>query len=72
MRTGRCPKCGGKDVATTHYSLYLGSGVSGPTIDLYACNDCRYVEQYLRDSVESRVAVLDTWRWVNADGGPFR
>lgn len=72
MRNGRCPKCNGKRIATTSYALYLGAGVSGPTIDLYACADCRYLEQYLRDSVESRVAVLDSWRWLNAEEGPFR
>ena len=72
MRTGRCPKCGGHRVATTAYPLYLGAGIAGPTLDLYACADCRYVEQYLRDSVESRVALLPSWRWVRADDGPFR
>ncbi len=72
MRNGRCEKCGGDRVATTSYALYLGAGVAGPTIDLYACADCRYIEQYMRDSVETRVAVLDSWRWVKPDEGPFR
>jgi predicted nucleic-acid-binding Zn-ribbon protein len=72
MHTGRCPKCDGSRVATTSYTLYLGGGVSGPSIHLYACADCRYVEQYLADSVEARVSVLDSWRWVFPDEGPFR
>lgn len=72
MQDGRCPKCGGNRIATTSYALYLGGGVAGPTLDLYACADCRYVEQYMRDSVEARVALLDTWKWVKADQGPFR
>jgi hypothetical protein len=72
MQSGTCPKCNGKRIAQTDYTLYLGAGVSGPTIDLYACADCKYVEQYLRGSVESRVAVLDKWQWVRTDEGPFR
>lgn len=72
MRTGRCPKCEGTRIATTSYVIYLGAGLSGPTVDLYACADCRLIEQYLRDAVESRVAVLDSWRWFRPDEGPFR
>lgn len=72
MQDGRCPKCGGGRIATTSYALYLGAGVTGPTLDLFACADCRYVEQYMHDSVEARVAVLDSWRWVKPDDGPFR
>jgi len=72
MRTGRCPKCGATRIATTSYAVYLGAGVTGPTLDLYACADCRYVEQYMRDPVESRVAVLDSWRWLRKDDAPFR
>ena len=72
MRTGKCPKCGNHRIATTHFALYLGGGVTGPTIDLFACADCRYVEQYMRDSVDARVSVLDAWRWVKPEEGPFR
>jgi predicted nucleic-acid-binding Zn-ribbon protein len=72
MRTGRCPKCNSNRIASTEFTLYLGAGVSGPTIDLFACADCRYVEQYLRDSVDARVAVLDAWKWIKPDEGPFR
>ncbi|MEZ4335831.1 MAG: hypothetical protein R3B82_04310 [Sandaracinaceae bacterium] len=53
--------------------LYLGAGVSGPTIELYVCADCRYCEQYMVGSVEERVQVLDAWKWVRPeDRGPFR
>lgn len=72
MRNGRCPKCGGNRVARTEFVVYMGAGVSGPTIELFACAQCRFCEHYLRGSVEERVAVLDTWTWVGPDGGPFR
>ncbi|MBX3270366.1 MAG: hypothetical protein KF729_08890 [Sandaracinaceae bacterium] len=73
MKDGHCPKCEGLRIATTRYTLYLGAGVSGPTMDLYACADCRYVEQYMAGSVEEKVLVLDSWRWVQREGeGPFR
>ena len=72
MQTGRCPKCGGSRIATSRYALYLGAGVNGPNLALYACADCRYTEQYMLESVEDRVAVLDRWTWVNPDTGPFR
>lgn len=72
MRTGKCPKCSSNRVAVTQFTVYLGAGISGPTIDLYACADCRYVEQYIRDSVDERVAVLDTWKWVSPEKSPFR
>ena len=72
MRTGRCPKCSGSRIATTKYAMYLGAGVSGPSLLLYACADCRFVEQYMVDSVEDRVAVLDNWSWVSPEKGPFR
>ena len=48
MRSGTCPKCAGKRIATSSFSLYLGGGISGPTIDLFACGDCRYLAQVLQ------------------------
>lgn len=72
MRNGRCPKCGGNRVARTEFVVYMGAGVSGPTIELFVCAGCRFLEQYLKGSVEERVQVLDTWHWVGPDGGPFR
>lgn len=73
MKNGRCPKCKASRVGTTEFTLYLGAGVVGPQIQLYACAECRYVESYLKDSVEERVQVLDSWSWVTPDdGGPFR
>lgn len=73
MKDGRCPKCEHTRIATTRFVVYLGAGVSGPTIDLYVCADCRYCEHYMVGSVEERVNVLDSWKWVRpADRGPFR
>ena len=72
MQTGQCPKCEGRRVAKTHYVLYLGAGVAGPSFDLYVCADCRYAEHYMREPVEDRVKVLDRWSWVTPDEGPFR
>lgn len=72
MQDGRCPKCGGQRIGTTRFTQYLGAGVSGPSFQLYACADCRYSEQYIVDSVESRVNVLDSWSWVKTEKGPFR
>ena len=73
MRNGRCPKCGAGQVARTEFTVYMGAGVSGPTVELFACADCRYCEHYLVDSVKERVQVLDSWTWVRPDeGGPFR
>ncbi|MGE0790892.1 MAG: hypothetical protein AB7S26_34780 [Sandaracinaceae bacterium] len=73
MKTGRCPKCSSNRIATTQFTLYLGAGIVGPVLELYACADCRYVETYLKDSVEERVQVLDSWSWVQKpEGGPFR
>ncbi|MEC7519545.1 MAG: hypothetical protein VYE22_06765 [Myxococcota bacterium] len=72
MRSGRCPKCEGQKIATTKYAQYLGAGVSGPTFRLFACADCRYTEQYLEEPVEQRVKVLDSWRWLKDEKGPFR
>jgi len=73
MKSGRCSKCSSDRVARTEFTLYLGAGVVGPVIELYACADCRYVEQYLKDSVQERVQILDRWKWVKPDeGGPFR
>ena len=73
MKDGRCPKCEGGRIATTRYSLYFGAGVSGPTVDLFACADCRYTEHYMGGSVEEKVLVLDAGRWVQREGeGPFR
>lgn len=72
MQSGRCPKCSSARIATTRYTQYLGVGLSGPTFQLYACAECRYTEQYMVDSVESRVSVLDTWSWVKPKEGPFR
>ncbi|MBZ0115449.1 MAG: hypothetical protein IT378_19120 [Sandaracinaceae bacterium] len=72
MRHGRCPKCGGGRIATTELTLYLGAGVSGPTIELYACADCRFVEQYVKNDVVQLVSVLDAWKWVQPRSGPFR
>jgi predicted nucleic-acid-binding Zn-ribbon protein len=72
MRTGRCPKCNSERIAVTKYTLYLGAGVSGPRMALYACAACRYAENYLEDSVEERVQILDSWRWVKPTEGPFR
>ena len=72
MKSGRCPKCNGVRVAVTRYTLYLGAGVAGPKLALYACADCRFSEQYLDEPVEDRVAVLDRWSWVKPEEGPFR
>lgn len=72
MKEGRCPKCSSSKVATTEFTLYLGAGVVGPRMQMYACADCHYVETYIRDSVEERVQILDSWRWVKPDDGPFR
>lgn len=72
MQSGRCPKCGSNRIAKTRFAQYLGAGVSGPTIDLYACAECRFTEQYMAEPVESRVAVLDAWSWVQPEEGPFR
>jgi predicted nucleic-acid-binding Zn-ribbon protein len=72
MQSGRCPKCSGVRIATSRYALYLGGGVTGPQLALYACADCRYTEQYMVESVENRVAVLDSWSWVQPEKGPFR
>lgn len=72
MQKGRCPKCGGSKIGVTRFTLYLGAGVSGPTMRLFACADCRFTEQYIVDEVESRVAVLDSWSWLQPEKGPFR
>jgi len=73
MRNGRCPKCEGDEIARTEYTLYIGAGFSGPTLELLACADCRYVEQYLVGSVREKVSVLDAWTWVKKrEEGPFR
>jgi hypothetical protein len=72
MKSGRCPKCGGGRIATSEYAMYLGNGISGPSISLYACADCRYLEQYVKEDIEQRVKVLDSWRWLVKDDGPFR
>ncbi len=73
MKDGRCPKCEGSRIATTRFVVYMGAGVSGPTIDLYVCADCKYCEHFMVGSVEERVNVLDSWKWVlREEGGPFR
>ena len=72
MKSGRCPKCGSHRIATTKFAQYLGEGVSGPTFHLYVCAECRFAEQYLAESVEARVGVLDSWSWVQPEEGPFR
>lgn len=73
MRDGRCPKCGCQEVARTEIVLYLGAAKSGPTLELFVCADCRYVEPYLLGSVREKVSILDAWTWVRTDeGGPFR
>lgn len=73
MRDGSCPKCGGRRIATTKLVVYVGGGVSGPTVDFYVCAQCKYCEQFMVGSVEERVSVLDSWSWVQREeGGPFR
>lgn len=72
MRNGRCPKCGARAIATSQVTLYQGQGVAGPTLDLFACAECRLVETYLHDDPAARVDALDSWRWVHPDEGPFR
>jgi len=53
--------------------VYVGGGVSGPTVDFYVCAQCKYCEQFMVGSVEERVSVLDSWSWVQREeGGPFR
>ena len=54
------------------FNLYLGAGVSGPNLQLFACADCRFTETYVLESVESRVAVLDNWEWFTPESPPFR
>lgn len=72
MRRGRCPKCESSRIATTKFTQYLGAGVSGPSFQLFVCAECRYSEQYMLDSVESRVKLLDNWTWLQPEEGPFR
>jgi hypothetical protein len=72
MKEGRCPKCERQRIATSKVTLYEGRGQAGPTLRIYACAHCRFVETYLHDDPAKRVEVLDTWTWVTPDDGPFR
>lgn len=72
MEGGKCPKCDGTRIAKTKYALYLGTKAAGPSFALYVCADCRYSEQYMQESVDERVKVLDRWDWVKPEEGPFR
>jgi len=73
MKDGRCPKCGGSRIARTEFVVYMGAGLSGPTMELYACSTCKYCEHFLKGSVEEKVKILDSWKWVQREeGGPFR
>lgn len=62
MKSGTCPKCGGKDIRTNRDNphagdhMFLGNaGFTGLYCHVYVCTACGYVEDYLPAEVLAKV-----------------
>jgi predicted nucleic-acid-binding Zn-ribbon protein len=76
LKSGICPKCGGKDVYSdkdkarhNERGFMMVSPATGYKIDTYVCLNCGYFEEYFNDEEfkdeKTKKKMLEKWTKIN-------